>query len=355
MNRDRTGHNQLMTDSTQTTPLPKLSMSSPEEILAAVPYLVGFHVRESVVALVLAGSHVVLTARLDAVLAEPGQPRLDGQADGRVDEASFATAVAQRLRVAIAANGGDGLVLVGYHERVEPMAEFLASLALAGVQELTAGGQGLIDVLLVTTERWYELLSLDPDASRGHRLDHDAVPTAAQAVYLGLNALPNRAGLERHVEVPAADEAVRLRPVFGTQREAVAALDDDGRATRAAELVDAALDSELSEAQLVQLAVLATQIDVRDALLLETDAAVAAVRVDLWTSVVRHSIEGYQLGPLCVLAFSAWLSGNGALQVICLQRMRRIDPGYRMLALLEQMNEAALPPSTWDHVGGRNR
>lgn len=313
-------------------------MNSPEEILAAIPYLVGFHVRESVVVLVLTGSRVVLTARLDAVL--------DDEIDARFSPEAKASA-ADRIRVAIEVNRGDGLVLVGYHHRIEPMREFLATLAGEGAERLTAGGQGLIDVLLVDKRRWYELLSPEPDADRGYPLDHDSVPTAAQAVYFGLNALPDRMALEQHVTLPTRESADLLGPLYDAVSRTIATLSAEERIALMTELLDAAIDEGPNEQACVQLAVLLAEIEVRDAVLLTTDITNAALRMDVWMPVVRRSITGYELAPLGVLAMSAWLSGNGALQVICIQRLRALDPSYRLLGILEQINEAALPPSVW--------
>lgn len=330
-----------MTKSLQTTPLPKLSMNAPEEILAAIPYLVGFHVRESVVALVLTGSRVVLTARLDAVRLDPDRDRF---------EATAVEITAERLRVAIEINNGDGLVLVGYHDHVRAMRELLATLACMGSEWLAEGGQGLIDVLQVSGERWYELLSPEPDADRGNSLNRDAVSTAAQAVYFGLNALPDRRSLEQAVAPPAPDQSGPLEAVFEDKEEEIAALSEEERADLCSDLVDVAASAKLAQEQYVQLAILMGYLEVRDVVLLETHVANASWRVDVWVQVIRHSIAGHQAGPLGVLAMTAWLSGNGALQVICIQRLREVAPNYRLLKILEQINAAALPPSCWGPV-----
>ncbi len=334
-----------MTKSLRTTPLPKLTMNAPEEILAAIPYLVGFHVRESVVVLVLTGSRVVLTARLDAVLPAPDRDRFD---------ASAVELAAWRLRVAIDANMGDGLVLVGYHDQVLAMRELLTTLACAGAERLADGGQGLIDVLQVSGQRWYELLSLEPGADQGNALDRDAVPTAAQAVYFGLNALPDRRYLEQTVVLPAPHLAGPLEAVFEFQERQIAALSEEERASLVADLVEAATGAELADEQYVQLAILMSYVAVRDGVLLRTHVGNASLRVDVWSQVVRRSIVGHQAGPLGVLAMTAWLSGNGALQVICIQRLRQVAPSYRLLRVLEQINEAALPPSSWGPVNARS-
>lgn len=335
----------------QTKPLPKLSMNSPEEILAAIPYLVGFHVRESVVVLVLTGPRVVLTARLDAVAYDPVLDRFDQETTA---------ALAARVCVAIDTNHGDGLVLVGYHDSVPAMRELLRRLACEGAERITLGGQGLIDVLLVSGERFYELLSCEPDAHLGFALAGDSVPTAAQAVYFGLNALPDRHALEQAVVLPTPEQAKPLEAIFENEEMMIAGLGEAERAELCDDLLDAATRmkgqpraepigeaDELVAREYVRLAILMGYIEVRDAVLMQTHVGNAARRVEVWSQVVRHSIAGFASGPLGVLAMTAWLSGNGALQVICIQRLREVAPSYRLLRILEQINEAALPPSCW--------
>ena len=48
-------------------------------------------------------------------------------------------------------------------------------------------------------------------------------------------------------------------------------------------------------------------------------------------------------------------AGNGALQVACIERMQRLDPGYGLLRLLDDINQRALPPSWWDEFSGEMR
>jgi hypothetical protein len=48
-----------------------------------------------------------------------------------------------------------------------------------------------------------------------------------------------------------------------------------------------------------------------------------------------------------LLAFAAWLAGDGALAWCALDRCEEAEPGYRMAALLTHALAAALPPSSW--------
>ena len=49
-----------------------------------------------------------------------------------------------------------------------------------------------------------------------------------------------------------------------------------------------------------------------------------------------------------LLAFAAWLSGDGALAWCALDRARTADPDYSMAALVERALTCAVPPSSWE-------
>ncbi len=48
-----------------------------------------------------------------------------------------------------------------------------------------------------------------------------------------------------------------------------------------------------------------------------------------------------------LLAFAAWLAGDGALAWCALDRCALADPDYRMAGLVAHTLEHALPPSAW--------
>ena len=65
----------------------------------------------------------------------------------------------------------------------------------------------------------------------------------------------------------------------------------------------------------------------------------------LWTDVVRRAEPTYLPSPACLLAFTAWQSGNGALANVALDRALTADPGYSMALLLRDTIDAGAPPS----------
>ena len=65
----------------------------------------------------------------------------------------------------------------------------------------------------------------------------------------------------------------------------------------------------------------------------------------LWTDLTRHAQPGYIAGPACLLAFTAWQTGNGALANVALDRALADNPGYSMALLLRDAIDAGAPPS----------
>ena len=72
--------------------------------------------------------------------------------------------------------------------------------------------------------------------------------------------------------------------------------------------------------------------------------------VELWRTVARMTPRGCQPPVLGMLGLAAWVSGEGALQVACIERAEKIAPHHPLIALLGQINAAAAPPVLWDQL-----
>jgi hypothetical protein len=51
-----------------------------------------------------------------------------------------------------------------------------------------------------------------------------------------------------------------------------------------------------------------------------------------------------------MLAFAAWLDGDGALAWCAVDRAREADPDHELCALVAETLENAVPPTTWTPV-----
>lgn len=311
-----------------------LTASAPADVLSVIPYLLGFHPEHSLVLVVCRDREVVVAARVDL--------------DPSVPVGNYAL---EFDRIALR-NDADSLILVCYHDDHGVAAAYLDGL-LGELDRFT-----IVDALISTEmnseHRWFSRLCADPGCCPAegtvHRPDSSAI--AAQAVVQGITALPRRVDLERSVIGPGETERPTLESAFEEVTSELMGTDRGERVLRIRDFLDGFLTEPrvLEPGECAQLAALVADITVRDEAWCAMSRASAVQHVDLWTQVVRHTISPFEMAPLCLLGAAGWLSGNGALQVVCIQRAEKIDPGYSMLGLLSRINETGTPPRLWDEM-----
>jgi hypothetical protein len=298
-----------------------LRAKSPEDLLAAVPVALGFEPQDSVVMLTFGGP-TPFHARID--LPPPGDPAaltsvIDALLDpcrrhrtGRVVFVLYGSAaihcrqVARRLRRAFEA------------ERIE-----------------------VVECLRADRGRWF---SADGRRSgvppRGVPYDTGAHPFRAEAVMAG------------HVTRGSRDDVAAS---IGPDLEAAAALEV---LTESAALLDAAelaalcrrhADAGTVPSDAEAAAMLRTiQIGVlRDAAWARLTREDAARHVALWKDLVRRAPAEVVPSAAAVLAFAAWLQGDGALAWCALDRCFAVDPEHRLGVLVSHLLADAMPPAAW--------
>lgn len=329
-----------MTDIEPRTPAPTvLRLGEPEDVLSAVPYLLKFHPEKSLVLLLLSGRRLLVTARLGI------EPHLGGP---------DACTVARYVRQLCAEHGADGVLLIGYVRDPEWGSALVADI----VSQLDAFP---VHTALVTDgSRWWSCLCEHEDWEPCNCQDTEGTPydvttttVAAEAVLAGLSVLPDRETLARSVNGPADREARRAATaVLEGVLQHVCDLSDEQRRDRMALLVERhCLGREpLTDRECAELAVLAYDGPVRDVAVGRMRQEDAAAHVELWHRVVARTVAPFESAPLCLLGLAAWISGNGALQVVCMERAEAINPDYSLLQILDQINARALPPSAWEEL-----
>ncbi|MEH0928546.1 DUF4192 domain-containing protein [Micromonospora sp. CPCC 205558] len=328
------------------TERPQLAVRSPADLIAAVPYLLGFHPTDSVVAVALVGRQIIFAARAD--LPDPTDPG----------------GLAEHLAGVIRRQGAEAATVVGYGqpERVTPAVDAVRD-ALVGT------GLQVLDALRVTDDRWWSYLCTEPDCCppEGRRYDPTVNRVTASAVFAGQVALPDRAAL-----------VAQVAPVDGPAR--AAAREATARAElRLAELLEQAPESDLlgaralraagvaavREAQRRQrrgerldddevawLSLLMTHLPVRDHAWERTDGRDRDIA--LWTDVLRRAEPEVAAAPGALLAFAAWRAGQGALAAVALERTLRLHPDYSLALLLDDLLRRGVPPvelDGWPSVG----
>ena len=322
----------------------QLRAASPEAVLAVVPHLLGFYPSRSLVVLGLGDrGRVVVTFRYD--LPEPPDDELSD------DIARHASFVLER-------EGIRAVLLVGYGpaDLVEPVAcRTAGSLIGSGVQ--------LQELLRADGGRYWSLLCSDLTCCppEGRAYDPGSHPAAAVMADAGLAAQPDRDSLARTLQRSAGTAETISRATSQSLArlarlvelgEAEGDRDPQLRATRTGrrEIQQAIRRYRRggridSVERLAWLAVLLSDIRVRDDAWARMHPAYQEHHRRLWTDVLRSAALDYLPAPASLLAFVAWQAGNGALAAMAVDRALGADPAYSMAHLLSSALEAALPPS----------
>jgi Domain of unknown function (DUF4192) len=324
--------------------VPRLTLDSPDAILAAIPHMLGFYPSQSLVVIGLSGKtgKVRLTFRYD--LPDPADSVL------AQDIADHAVAVLrqQRLRLAI---------LVGYGPAtlVTPVFAMAAEL-------LEVNGIDLREAMRAEGGRYWSVLCTDPVCCppEGTPFDPGSHPAAAAMVQAGLEALPDRAALSRTL-MPPAGSSERIREFTRLAEERLCDLGVRGaengedshqvtarvgrtamqRAIRRYRAGDAITRGD----QLAWLAVLLTDLRVRDDAWARMEPAHWEAHLRLWTDIVRGAATEYVAAPASLLAFVGWQAGRGSLAMVAIDRALAARPGYSMALLIADALQAGLPPS----------
>ncbi|GAA3724887.1 DUF4192 domain-containing protein [Salinactinospora qingdaonensis] len=337
--------------------VPSLSLQNPVDVIAAIPYLVGFHPSDSLVVLGIVRDSTRVGFAAQCELPEPSDDP-DPTAGPSADDVGSDTAAT------VARQGCDRALLVAYGsaDRVTPRLE-------AAERALTAAGVEVCEMLRVAEGRyWSYLCSQECCPSEGRPYDVGSSTIPATAVVAGMSALPGR-----------EDVAASIAPVNGERRELMhrATLAAEARCARMWGSTDSGGHTDFATAlriegvrtvravvadalagrmpedpdHLAWLGVVLVAPRVRDEAWAHIRADQAATHVALWRYVLRHVDEGpYAAAPGGLLAFSAWLANEPALADAALDRVHAVDPGYSMAALIRYALRQGVSPRQWRHL-----
>lgn len=324
---------------------PDFVLRSPDAVLAALPYLLGFMPSSSAVLLWLRSGRILLTQRLDLPDSPSDTPAwLD---------AVFGHGAAART---------EEIILVLVTDR--PDADAIAAPVLA---EADARGIDVRDVLHLVGERWRSLLCEDADCCgpEGRMVQQGTREmVAAEFAVLGVAPLADRQAL---VSEFAADPAA-LRSVVP--------LLDRRMADRARQLAAGAEGREAwrDEACVTVLEVLLgprgrraptpaekgewaaevacclRDVRVRDTVLWDLSRRPRPQLQRALAALTRATVAtppGHVAPVATTCALVAWLLGDGARASIATERALADDPGYSLATLIAASLQAGLPPEAW--------
>lgn len=320
----------------------RLTLRSPVDILAVVPYLLGFYPADSLVVLALKGTRVIFQVRADSPTA--------------LEINHFAV----YLGAVTARQGATSAIVIGYGAD-EPTTEALLVLRAA----IEAAGVPVSDALRSFQGRYWAYDRSDTcRETEGIEYDTSASRVAAAATYAGLTALPDRDALAESLspapgtgiepEIDRAEKLLGKVAVNARQRRvAVRAATRDAMERYGG-------GGRLDDDEVAWLAVLIADARARDEAwqrLLSEPAR--DEHKALWLDVARRVPERFVPAPATLLALSAWRAGDGVTASIAAGRALEINPRYTLADLVLQAIACAIAPSALETLsqtprGGRH-
>ena len=324
---------------------PRVRLGAPSDVLATIPFLVGYHPSDSIVVLGLSEGRVTFAARDD--LPAAGEPPAD-------DHVTYLVEVVLR-------QGCHRVMLVGYgdEERVTPMVE---ALRAAFERE----GATVVEALRADGQRYWSYLCTNRYCCppEGTPYDPSTSEVAVAWTLAGRVARRDRAEYEAQIQpvTGAAREAMRRATAAAHERllALLAEAEDDDHAEAA--LLNAgnlaiaqALDRQLqgippTDEEAAWLSVLLQSTAIRDiawSLIRGSGPGLYHHRA-LWQEVLHRAEPDLVPAPASLFAFAAWRSGDGGIARLAVRRALEVDPRYRMAQLLHEAITHGLPPTALD-------
>jgi len=197
--------------------------------------------------------------------------------------------------------------------------------------------------------RWH---CADGCGSSGTVDDPSASPLAAAAVLDGRRLYARRADLQAVIAVDDPARSAELAVALGRQaaaRESAHRSDPRGCARRDVEnaMTAAARVTDgqpLSDDELAELGCALTDVQVRDTLYALAVGETADQAESLWALLARTLPQPWRVEALVLLAFSAYVRGDGPLAGVSLEAALRCRPDHRMAGMLDTALQSGLRP-----------
>lgn len=314
----------------------KLHVSTPEEVIALVPHVLGFHPTESLVVLGIGptSSRLLMTYRYDLP-----------------DDASMRSAVAGHALATAKQSGVESVLLIGYGEgpQVTPVVDALRDVA--------SGEQVTIrDALRVTGNRYWSYLCEDPAccppegavvSARSRAAIGEVMQRTGRVVRADRSELADSVQPSRPDALDAALRVVadEFKALTLASESPGSALIEVGRKQVQSAIYKARAGQLLADLEVARLVVTLQNLAVRDDAWARMDPAFKDEHLRLWQDVMSRTPDQFTAAPGALLAFVAWQAGDGALANVALDRVQATNPDYSMATLLRDCLQRALPPS----------
>lgn len=318
------------------------TLTSPHDLLAAIPFLIGYHPTDSLVIVSLKEDCVGMAMRID-------YPNIEAE-----DTAQAFDALVYHL----VREGAEGALVVAYvpDGRCDG-AEILDSISVA----LTRAEIPIRESLLIANGRWRSVLCGDQECCpmQGNELPEISSSRVAVEQVADGRPMPygNREGMADSIASLSLStdegfisqvEEFRIDPeseqLQSLQRAgALAVLDLASRFVAGSLGRDIADDQKLSAHVLGALC----EIQVRDFALGSHDEMSIEIYWTMWRYLIRIAPSGFVAPVASLLAALSYEKGEGALAQRCLDRALADDPSYSLAALLRRVFNAGWPPESF--------
>ena len=296
----------------------KLTTRTPEDVLAAVPVVLGFEPHESVVMLTFGGVET-----FHARVGLPPPP----EADEAVDQLLGPALHHRVTRVVFVVYADDGPASRAVMERLR------LAFGRAGIE--------VVETLRAHDGRWFAPGRSGARAA-GVPYDVSGHLFRAEAVADGIIVHGSRAELEASLRPSpdAVDEVARA------VRRAVPSPPGE-----IADLVDIRLEAgRFKPVELARVLLGLLEAEGRDAAWAAMSRDDAARHVRLWADAVQRAPDDLVAAPAAVLGLAAWLSGHGALAWCAVDRSQAVEPGNTLAQLVADLLTHAVAPSAWSQA-----
>jgi hypothetical protein len=319
------------------------------EVAAALPHLLGFRPRESVVLLSLGGEsgrRIGLTVRADI------PPPEHNRSLAAVLSRSLHSDRPDGALVLVVSEAADedivGVRGLPHHDLVWEMCRALSRL-----------GVPVADIVLVRDGRWWDYDSPDHCCEPGAGTPLPAGVTELEVASIATGTVVEEAREDlagRISPPPARDRRAMAAACARVAVECSAAVLDVGLEAVAAGSWAAVTDAVarcrpgpasavLTDAEVARVVWGLRDGDVRDLAMGLALGDEPAAAEQLWTECTRRAPAPLDAAPATLLAVCAWLRGDGAMANIALDRALDSDPGYGFARLLKDALASCVTPS----------
>ncbi len=317
------------------------TLTSPHDLLAAVPFLIGYHPTDSL---------VIVSLKDDAIGMAM---RVDYPADQKADDESYDLLIFHLVR-----EGAQGALLVAYlPEDRSDGAEILSNIATA----LSRAEIPLRESLLIENGRWRSLICTDSDCCPPEGRAMPEITTSRVAVeqvaqgrpmpFLDVEGLADSIAplpLSNDLDFLATVHSYVINPeseeIQTSQRTGATSVID--LVTR---FVDGSIGRDFDSDQELSARVIGSvgDIQVRDFALGSHDETSIDFYWAMWRYLTRIAPSGFVAPLASLLAALSYERGEGALAQRSLDRALADNPSYSLASLLRRVFSAGWPPESF--------